>query len=305
MTKQQNLNHVFAVLQALLVTFLWSTSFIIIKWELTDLPPITYAGLRYTLAFLCFLPYLLKQNIRREIQQLNSNQWQDLIWLGIIFYTLTQGLQFLGLSLVPAVTVSLVLNFTPLIVAAMGYVLLDEKPSTLQWSGAILFILGILTYFYPVSFKGNQGLGFLVMSMAVLANSGSAILGRKVNRNQTIRSIVVTFISMGIGAFILLGIGLLIEGIPSITNKNWVYLGWLAVVNTAIAFTLWNHTLRSLKAMESSIINGTMLIQIAILAWFFLDEKITVQQGIGMGIATVGAVLVQLKTKIRDQSVTG
>jgi len=47
--------------------------------------------------------------------------------------------------------------------------------------------------------------------------------------------------------------------------------------------------------MESSIINGTMLIQIALLAWFFIDEKITLQEGIGMAIAAIGAVLVQIK----------
>ena len=49
--------------------------------------------------------------------------------------------------------------------------------------------------------------------------------------------------------------------------------------------------------MESSIINGTMLIQIAVLAWIFLGETITVQEGIGMMTAAVGALLVQLKRK--------
>lgn len=53
--------------------------------------------------------------------------------------------------------------------------------------------------------------------------------------------------------------------------------------------------MRSLTAMESSIINGTMLIQIAILAWIFLEESITLQEGAGMLIAAVGTVLVQMK----------
>ena len=39
--------------------------------------------------------------------------------------------------------------------------------------------------------------------------------------------------------------------------------------------TIWNYTLRTLTAMESSIINGTMLIQIAVLAWIFLGEDIS------------------------------
>ena len=54
--------------------------------------------------------------------------------------------------------------------------------------------------------------------------------------------------------------------------------------------------------MESSIINGTMLIQIAVLAWIFLGEAITIQEGIGMIIAATGALLVQLKFKYKKPS---
>ncbi|MCB0749508.1 MAG: DMT family transporter, partial [Ignavibacteriae bacterium] len=108
--------HIFTILQALFVTFLWSTSFVIIKLGLVEIPPITFAGLRYSLAFLCFLPFiLLKRNYVKEIKSLNQVQWKKLILLGLVFYTFTQGAQFLGLSLLPSVTVSLMLNFTPIV----------------------------------------------------------------------------------------------------------------------------------------------------------------------------------------------
>ncbi|MCB0751534.1 MAG: DMT family transporter, partial [Ignavibacteriae bacterium] len=96
-------------------------------------------------------------------------------------------------------------------------------------------------------------------------------------------------------AIILLFTGLIQNGLPTISTTNWVYLIWLAAINTAFAFTLWNLTLQNLSAMESSIINGTMLIQIAVLAWIFLGESITAQEGFGMLIAVVGALFVQLK----------
>ncbi|MBK8944689.1 MAG: DMT family transporter [Ignavibacteriae bacterium] len=291
-------SHIVTILQALLVTFLWSTSFILIKWGLAEIPPITYAGLRYSLAFMCFLPFILfKKKYSDEIKNLNYSQLKKLILLGLIFYTFTQGTQFLGLSLLPSVTVSLMLNFTPIIVAVLGIFLLNENPTKLQWIGAVLFIVGILTYFLPINFLQNELLGIGVMFIGVLANSGSAILGRNINRNKDISPVVITFISMGIGAIILLTIGLILNGIPKINSTNFVYLIWLAVVNTAFAFTLWNLTLQHLSAMESSIINGTMLIQIGILAWIFLGEKITFQEGIGMLIAAVGALFVQLKKR--------
>ena len=295
--------HLLSILQALLVTFLWSTSFIIIKWGLIEIPPITFAGLRYSLAFLCFLPFIiLKKNYFQEVKSLSSVQWKKLTLLGVVFYTFTQGAQFLGLFLLPSVAVSLILNFAPIIVAVMGILLLNEKPTSLQWIGTILFLIGILTYFLPISLLENEMLGLLIMFIGVLANSGSAIIGRDINRRKDVSPLMVTFISMGIGAIILLIVGLSLNGFPAISTSNWIFLIWLAGINTAFAFTLWNLTLRTLTAMESSIINGTMLIQIAILALIFLNEKITLQEGIGMFIAGLGAVLVQIK-KINNNKI--
>jgi drug/metabolite transporter (DMT)-like permease len=39
-----------AILQALFVTFLWSTSWVLVKIGLEDIPAVTFAGLRYFLA---------------------------------------------------------------------------------------------------------------------------------------------------------------------------------------------------------------------------------------------------------------
>ncbi|MCK5050297.1 MAG: DMT family transporter [Candidatus Cloacimonetes bacterium] len=293
-------SHLKPILQAILVTFLWSTSFILIKKGLLEIPAITYAGLRYGLAWLFFLPFILFTKHRSEITKLSRIQWKKLILLGLIFYTFTQGAQFLGLYYLPSVTVSLMLNFTPILVAVLGIFLLNEKPSILQWMGAALFLIGIFTYFFPVVLVGNRALGLAIMIFGVLANAGSAIIGRDVNRSKNIHPIIITFVSMGIGAVILLVVGLITNGLPTISGRNWIYLFWLAGINTAFAFTLWNHTLRSLTAMESSIINGTMLIQIAILAWVFLGETITLQESTGMILAAMGAVLVQIKKKNLD-----
>ena len=195
-------------------------------------------------------------------------------------------------------TVSLWLNFTPLIVAVMAIFLINEYPTILQWFGVLLFIIGIITYFFPVELSQNQFIGLIVMTIGVLANSGSAVLGRNINREVKINPVVVTIISMGIGSIILLISGIVIQGLPAISTQNVFYLLWLAVINTALAFTIWNFTLRTLSAMESSIINGTMLIQIAILAWIFLGEAISVKEATGMLIAALGAILVQLKIKV-------
>ena len=114
-------HHLMAVSQALFVTFLWSTSWVLIKIGLDDIPALVFAGLRYSLAFVILLLYALQRpNIRRELTTLTRRDWLWFILLGFIFYTVTQGAQFLGLSYLPAVTLSLMLNFTAVVVALMG-----------------------------------------------------------------------------------------------------------------------------------------------------------------------------------------
>jgi drug/metabolite transporter (DMT)-like permease len=292
---QHRFSHLGAVLQALLVTFLWSTSWVLIKIGLADIPAITFAGLRYSLAFLCLLPFALRPAHLDPLRSLSRGAWARLVALGLLFYAVTQGAQFLGLAYLPAVTVSLLLNFTTVAVALMGIPLLAERPTVLQWSGVLLNVAGILTYFYPVAIPAHQAVGLTVVVIGVLANAGSAILGRRVNRAGDVPPLTVTVVSMGIGAVVLLVTGVLAQGVPRLNPAHWAIVGWLAVVNTAFAFTLWNHTLRTLSAMESSIINSTMLVQIAVLAWLFLGEQLTWQEGIGMALAGLGALIVQLR----------
>jgi drug/metabolite transporter (DMT)-like permease len=218
-----------------------------------------------------------------------------LIVLGVLFYAVTQGAQFLGLAYLPAVTVSLLLNFTTVLVALMGLFLLTERPTVLQWGGVLLNLVGIVIFFYPMSFPAGQVFGLVVVAIGVLANAGSSILGRTVNREGDIDPLIVTVVSMGVGAAVLLAVGLSMQGLPRLSPIHWVIIGWLAVVNTAFAFTLWNQTLRRLSATESSIINSTMLVQIAVLAWLFLGERLTWQQGAGMVVAGLGALIVQVR----------
>lgn len=285
-----------AVLQALLVTFLWSTSWVLIKIGLTDIPPLPFAGLRYSLAFLCLLPLALRPARLTSLRSLSGRGWARLAILGLLFYAVAQGAQFLGLAYLPSVTVSLLLNFTTVVVALLGMVLLAERPTALQWGGVGLSVIGNVLYFYPVSLPASQVLGFIAVAVGVLANAGSSILGRRINRGGDLHPLDVTMVSMGIGAIVLLVTGVLTQGLPHLSPLNWALIGWLAVVNTAFAFTLWNHTLRTLSAVESSIINNTMLVQIAVLAWLFLGEQLTWQEGIGMALAGLGALIVQLRT---------
>jgi drug/metabolite transporter (DMT)-like permease len=99
---------------------------------------------------------------------------------------------------------------------------------------------------------------------------------------------------MAAGAAALLTTGVAVQGWPEISPRGWMIVGWLAVANTALAFWLWNRAQAVLSALESSLINNTMLIQIAVLAVLFLGERLSVMQALGLALAGLGVAYVQL-----------
>ena len=288
--------HINAVLQALLVTFLWSTSWILIKIGLkASLPAVTFAGLRYSLAFVCLIPFVLTNPTHRNtIRGFSRATWSHLTILGLVFYTLTQGAQFVSLAYLPAATLTLLLSFSPIIVALSSGVMNNESPSIYQWGGIIVSVLGAAIYFLPLGILSSQIFGLVIGLVGVLANSGSSLLGRQINYQSGLPAIVITTVSMGIGGFVLLVVGASSQGFGQLNLIQWLIIAWLAVVNTAVAFTLWNRTLQTLTAFESNIINNTMLPQIAILAWLFLGEPLSSRQIIGIILVGVGTLIVQI-----------
>src|SRR3970040_477008 len=116
--KTSQSSHLRAAALALFVTFLWSTSWVLIKIGLADIPALTFAGLRYFLAFLCLLPFGLRAGHLdpSALRHLTRRDWLLLFLLGLVFYSVTQGTQFLALAYLPAVTFSLLLNFSAVLV---------------------------------------------------------------------------------------------------------------------------------------------------------------------------------------------
>lgn len=287
-------SHRAAVWLALLVTVLWSSSWILIRWGLDNegLTPVTFAALRYGLAAIVLVGWVIfRERDRYQQYHVGRGFIARLVLLGVLMYAIAQAAQFVALDEQPAATTSLVLSLTPLFVAAGAAISLAEVPSRWQVGGAVLVVLGAWLFF-----AGDLGATVAGMSaalMGLLANVASSLLGRGVNRSGQLPPVVVTAVSMGIGAGVLVFFAIGVEGLPRISTQGWLIVMWLAVVNTAIAFTLWNLSLRQLSAVESAGINNTMLIQIALLAWLFLGEAPGLIGLAGIALVSAGVFLTQ------------
>jgi drug/metabolite transporter (DMT)-like permease len=284
-----------AVAEAFFVTLLWSSSFVIIKFGLLEIPAPIFAGLRYAIAAVILLAIVLAIPAQRAgLKSLSRKWWKLLAVYGFLYYTVTQGTQFIGLALLPAIMVSFVFNFTIILVVILGTLFLHEPPTKAQLVLIAVAMIGAFLFFLPIDLSATAILGVLVVVIGLVANALSAILGRAVNRTQEVPALLVTAVSMVIGALVLLAVAIVTNGLPVLSPAALFVVLWLSVVNTALAFTLWNHAMRYLRVVETTIINSTMMVQIAILALVFLGETLTACDWIGIALVMAAAMAIQL-----------
>jgi drug/metabolite transporter (DMT)-like permease len=105
-----------------------------------------------------------------------------------------------------------------------------------------------------------------------------------------------TAFAMSIGTAFLSISAFSLEGLEPITASGWLIIFWLGVVNTSLAFFLWNDALQKLGAFEISVLQNTMLIQITLLSIIFLSESLPIAKYFYMLLVFVGVYTVQFRT---------
>ena len=296
----------------LLVTFLWATSWILIKigFDDLDLRPISFAGLRYALAALILAPFGLRAMRAahgRGHLSVDASLAVRVVVLGVVFYAAAQGAQFAALAVLPAAALGVLLASIPVWVALVAWVRGEEAASLPQLAGIAVLVVGIGLYFGPIELTAAGWGGVFAAAGCIAASTASAHLSRDLNRDAQARlggAVGLTAASMAIGAVVLLAVGLALEGWPALDARGWAIIGWLAMVNTALAFTLYNGVLRILTAVESSVIINLLPVMVAAMAWLFLGEALGLLQVMGLVLAAGGAALVQVLGARRRDPVT-
>jgi drug/metabolite transporter (DMT)-like permease len=286
-----------AILQALLVTFLWATSWVLIKIGLVDVPAVLFAGLRYGLAALCLLVFWLFSRERNLLREVDGRGWIKVVLIGLFCYAAMQSAQFLGLRDLPATSVNLIFGMSTIVIALLGTIFIGEPLSFLQWAGVLLTPVGAYLYFFPITIRTDQTTSLLIVIGGAILGAIGSIISRDVNRSAYLPPLTLTTFSILIGSAVMFAVGIATEGFPAFSITSWLIIIWMAVVNTAFAFTLFNRTMQVLQATETAAINNTLMIQVPILAFVFLGERISLREILGLCLVLTGVIMVQLFRK--------
>lgn len=125
--------------------------------------------------------------------------------------------------------------------------------------------------------------------IGVLAYTFNGLIGRAIAREKVVDSVTLSAVPMGIGGFALLFISPLHAFPP---RSTWGIMLWLIVPGSMLAFLLWNHARRNLKAFELSITLNLMPIGTALISPWLIGETIPGRAWAGILVTLVGVLLV-------------
>ncbi len=159
----------------------------------------------------------------------------------------------------------------------------------------MVFALGGSALFFSPGLSASELIGIGVIGVGLIAFALFGILGRAIAKIQEADTLTLTLVPLAVGGGLLLILAPPVEGIPQISLTGAGIIVWLALVNTALAYVLYNRALRVLTALEINMLLNLSPLGTAVFAWALLGECLSVVQIAGMLIVILGVTLVQWK----------
>lgn len=292
-----------AILLGIVVSFIWASSVVLVRLglseEVTD--PIGFAGVRFTLAAILLLP-LAWSGLRASAADWNGLRGVlPVVPYGLLMFGIAQIAIHVSLDTVSASTMGLMIGLTPVMTALLVLRAEGERPGPVQLVGVAVLVVGIAIYFGPELPEPESTLGLALAVLVPVATGAAVVLGRRLALDVARYGgpLGLTAMAMVTGGILALVVGLALEGLPSLSLQGWLLVAWMAVVNTALAYTLWTQIQRTLLAVESSVLGDVTVLLTAVLGWLVLGEVLGTVEVAGLVIAVMGVAVVQLAPLVR------
>lgn len=293
--------------QALLVfaTLLWGGNFVIGRAVAGDIPPITFAFLRWLVAFMIFLP-IAYHRTKKEWPMLKQH-FGAVILLALTGVAAFNTLVYIGLHYTTSINASLMNSTTPIMIYILSFLLLKERLTRFQAIGTLVSLAGVLFIISGGSLDSLLAFSFnkgdLIVLAAVFCWSVYSLLIKKYAGKLPGYSTFLVTIAIGalmllpFTAYELLTIPQTIEWSIS-TISAILYVG---IVASIVAFLSWNTGVIALGANKAGIYLNFIPVFATIFAVIFLNEQLLIAQVVG-GIAVIAGVFISTIRKTQFPS---
>ncbi len=226
---------------ALLMVLIWGFNFIVIRWGLNDVPPLTLTCLRFALAAFPALLFVARPR----------TPWWHLAAYGLFAFALQFAFLFSGMAAgMPTGLASLVIQVQAFFTIGLAALLAHERPRPAQLAGALLAAGGIALVGLHLPGGGTR-VGLLLV-LAAAASWATANIIVKGVRGEPLA--VVAWAS-AFAVLPMLSAALLIDGpdrmlraATSLDALQWLGVAFQAWPTTLLAFGIWAWLLRRYPA---------------------------------------------------------
>ncbi len=282
----------------LALCLIWGSTWLFIKLGLRDLPPLTFAGLRFLLASAVIWAIVIAW--RRPLPK-SGRDWLKLAWVGSIAVALNFGLVFWGEQRINS-GLAAVLQAT---IPAFGLIfahfhLPNERLTARKLAGAGVGVTGVSLIFYDqMKIEGAEALKgcfALLVSSVCMAYANVFIKARL----QHVDSSVISAGQMVCGICPLLALGAVFEGDPF--AHRWsalsaISLAYLALIGSVLGFLLYFWLVTKIEVTKTMLISLVTPVTALLIGWVTLGEKLSWRVAAGSAAILAGIWLIVFQNR--------
>jgi drug/metabolite transporter (DMT)-like permease len=287
----------------LLLCCIWGSTWLFIKLGLEDLPPLTFAGIRFLIASSILFAIVAMRGLALPRRR---SDWFLLAVTGILAFSLNYGLLFWGEQYISSGLAALLQATIPAFGLVIAHFYLPgERMTPAKIFGVVMGVAGVGVIF------SNQlsvaGTGALAGSAALVLSSVCAAYSNVLvkARGQHLDPAILAAAQMFFGLIPLLLIGIPREGNPfdfRWTAMAFFALFYLAVVGSVIAFLLYYWLVRNMDVTKTMLIALVTPVVAVTLGMLVLGEKLDWRTVAGGAMIMSGIGLIVVRTAKRSKA---
>lgn len=287
-------------ISATIVMILWASCYPLITVGLGFSPHLTFAALRAVLAGAVLL--LVAAYFREPIPK----GWSTWGWIGLAGLGMT-GFGYFGMfhaaEFVAPGLATVVANTQPIFAGVLAFAFLGERLAWRGWIGMLIGFAGVLIIVGPqiLAEDGRStSIGVLYVLLAALGVAAGNLAIKKLA--DCVEAAMAMGLQLLVGAVPLSVIALLTEEPGDIdwSTSFVVSLLGLALPGTALAFWLWQSTLRALPLSKANVFSYLVPFLGIMIGAAFFAEPLNLTVIIGLGFAVLGVYLAAQPDDVND-----
>jgi probable blue pigment (indigoidine) exporter len=216
--------------------------------------------------------------------------WTRAAILGALNIGLFFGLLFIAAERLPGGIAGPITATQPLIVAALAWPLLGERPSSRRIVAGLAGVAGVALMVLE-SGAALDTVGVAAALGAAASMASGVVLAKRWRPPEGVTAVAVTGWQLAAGGLLLLPAVPLAEGLPAtLTTESAFGFLYLGAVGTALAYSLWFSSLQRLPAVAASLMTLLSPLTAVLLGAAVAGESLTPSQVGGVALV-LGAVV--------------